>query len=96
MSDSLLLLAGALVAFLLSWMVHPHFRSLGFLTGIVDHPGYRRPHAEPVPRTGGMAIFLSFFILDESITISLIVGTVFVLAGVYLTNHVQKTIKEKR
>ena len=32
-----------------------------FLTDIVDHPGYRRPHREPVPRTGGMAIFISFF-----------------------------------
>lgn len=56
------LLSGAAVAFLISWLVHPHFRSLGFLTGIVDHPGYRRPHAEPVPRTGGMAIFISFFV----------------------------------
>ena len=62
MSNIVVLGAGALVAFLLSWMVHPHFRSLGFLTGIVDHPGYRRSHAEPVPRTGGMAIFISFFI----------------------------------
>jgi UDP-GlcNAc:undecaprenyl-phosphate/decaprenyl-phosphate GlcNAc-1-phosphate transferase len=62
LSDWVVLLTGASVAFLLSWLVHPHFRSLGFLTGIVDHPGYRRPHAEPVPRTGGMAIFISFFI----------------------------------
>ncbi len=49
------------VAFLMSWLVQPHFRNLGFLTEIVDHPGYRRPHREPVPRTGGMAIFISFF-----------------------------------
>jgi UDP-GlcNAc:undecaprenyl-phosphate GlcNAc-1-phosphate transferase len=45
----------------MSWLVQPHFRNLGFLTNIVDHPGYRRPHREPVPRTGGMAIFISFF-----------------------------------
>ena len=44
-----------------SWLVQPHFRNLGFLTEIVDHPGGRRPHREPVPRTGGMAIFISFF-----------------------------------
>ncbi len=50
-----------LLAFLMSWLVQPHFRNLGFLTEIVDHPGYRRPHREPVPRTGGMAIFISFF-----------------------------------
>jgi UDP-GlcNAc:undecaprenyl-phosphate GlcNAc-1-phosphate transferase len=45
----------------MSWLVQPHFRNLGFLTEVVDHPGYRRPHREPVPRTGGMAIFISFF-----------------------------------
>jgi UDP-GlcNAc:undecaprenyl-phosphate GlcNAc-1-phosphate transferase len=52
---------GFVVAFLMSWLVQPHFRNLGFLTKIVDHPGHRRPHREPVPRTGGMAIFISFF-----------------------------------
>lgn len=49
------------VAFVMSWLVQPHFRNLGFLTEIVDHPGERRPHREPVPRTGGMAIFIAFF-----------------------------------
>ena len=49
------------VAFVMSWLVQPHFRNLGFLSEIVDHPGGRRPHREPVPRTGGMAIFISFF-----------------------------------
>jgi len=49
------------VAFAMSWLVQPHFRNLGFLTDIVDHPGVRRPHREPVPRTGGLAIFISFF-----------------------------------
>ncbi|RKZ19214.1 hypothetical protein DRQ50_02540 [bacterium] len=52
---------GFVAAFLMSWLVQPHFRNLGFLTDIVDHPGERRPHREPVPRTGGMAIFISFF-----------------------------------
>lgn len=52
---------GFVAAFLMSWLVQPHFRNLGFLTDIVDHPGHRRPHREPVPRTGGMAIFISFF-----------------------------------
>ena len=52
---------GGGIAFLLSWLVQPHFRSLGFLTEVVDLPGHRRPHREPVPRTGGLAIFLSFF-----------------------------------
>ena len=59
-TEAIVLLSGP-VAFLVSWLVQPHFRSLGFLTGIVDLPGYRRTHREPVPRTGGMAIFISFF-----------------------------------
>ncbi len=69
-TETIVLLSAA-TAFVLSWLVQPHFRSLGFLTGIVDHPGYRRTHREPVPRTGGMAIFISFFttllILDNLI-----------------------------
>lgn len=61
MSLGIIAALGFVVAFLMSWLVQPHFRNLGFLTKIVDHPGYRRPHREPVPRTGGMAIFISFF-----------------------------------
>lgn len=61
MDLGIMALLGFVVAFLMSWLVQPHFRNLGFLTDIVDHPGYRRPHRELVPRTGGMAIFISFF-----------------------------------
>ncbi len=35
------------------------------------------------------AIVLSFFILDEKITPSLIIGALFVIAGVYLTNRIK-------
>ncbi len=62
LSTEVTVLLSASIAFVLSWLVQPHFRSLGFLTGIVDHPGYRRSHREPVPRTGGMAIFITFFV----------------------------------
>ncbi len=61
MDQGIVALLSFVVAFVMSWLVQPHFRNLGFLTEIVDHPGYRRPHREPVPRTGGMAIFISFF-----------------------------------
>lgn len=61
MDRGIVILVSFGVAFVLSWLVQPHFRSLGFLTDIVDHPGDRRSHREPVPRTGGMAIFISFF-----------------------------------
>jgi UDP-GlcNAc:undecaprenyl-phosphate/decaprenyl-phosphate GlcNAc-1-phosphate transferase len=62
LSTEVVALLSASVAFVLSWLVQPHFRSLGFLTGIVDTPGYRRSHRELVPRTGGMAIFITFFV----------------------------------
>ena len=61
MDREIIALLSGILAFLMSWLVQPHFRNLGFLTEIVDHPGYRRSHREPVPRTGGMAIFISFF-----------------------------------
>jgi UDP-GlcNAc:undecaprenyl-phosphate/decaprenyl-phosphate GlcNAc-1-phosphate transferase len=62
LSSGMNILVSGLLAFAISWLIHPHFRSLGFLTDIVDRPGYRRPHNETVPRTGGMAIFISFFV----------------------------------
>ncbi len=34
------------------------------------------------------AVLLAFFMLGESITLSLLVGTIFVISGVYLTNTV--------
>lgn len=61
MDREIVALLCGLLAFCMSWLVQPHFRNLGFLTKIVDHPGYRRSHLIPVPRTGGMAIFISFF-----------------------------------
>ena len=33
------------------------------------------------------AIFMAFLLLDEPVTLSLLIGTVFVLSGVYLTNY---------
>ncbi len=61
MDREIVALVCGLLGFVMSWLVQPHFRNLGFLTEVVDHPGYRRPHREPVPRTGGLAIFISFF-----------------------------------
>ena len=59
--QGIVILISFVAALVMSWLVQPHFRNLGFLTEIVDHPGYRRSPREPVPRTGGMAIFISFF-----------------------------------
>jgi UDP-GlcNAc:undecaprenyl-phosphate GlcNAc-1-phosphate transferase len=48
-------------AFLLALLLTPLAGRLGRRRGLVDRPGGRRRHAEPVPRLGGVALFLSFF-----------------------------------
>ncbi len=40
------------------------------------------------------AVLLAFFMLGESITLSLLVGTIFVISGVYLTNTVPSARKK--
>ncbi len=42
------------------------------------------------------AIILSFFILNEPLTLSLMIGALFVIAGVYLTNTVHGRNKKER
>ena len=37
-------------------------RNLGIRCGALDEPGHRKVHDHPIPRTGGMAIFASFFL----------------------------------
>lgn len=40
----------------------PLARWLGHRCGILDHPdGYRKVHKKPIPRSGGVAVYLAFF-----------------------------------
>ena len=41
-------------------LLTPVVRSLGARLKIVDHPGGRRRHQGPVPRLGGLAVFIAF------------------------------------
>ncbi|MBX7135333.1 MAG: undecaprenyl/decaprenyl-phosphate alpha-N-acetylglucosaminyl 1-phosphate transferase [Fimbriimonadaceae bacterium] len=57
------LLAG-LVALLVSWLLTPWVRKLAFAKGAVDDPKRddRRIHKEPLPRWGGIAIYIGFVV----------------------------------
>jgi len=58
-SSSLLLLVMA-ATFALSVAFVPLSRALAPMVGAMDRPGPRKVHLDPTPRTGGMAVFLSF------------------------------------
>src|SRR5262245_65154336 len=45
---------------LVSWILTPWVIRLGNRWGAVDSPGPRKIHTQPVPRIGGISIFLSF------------------------------------
>lgn len=49
-----------LIAFLGSLMLTPLARTLGHRLGIVDTPGELSIHTRPIPRTGGLAMFVAF------------------------------------
>ncbi|MBE6614263.1 MAG: undecaprenyl/decaprenyl-phosphate alpha-N-acetylglucosaminyl 1-phosphate transferase [Ruminococcaceae bacterium] len=55
------LLVGILCAFLLAYTLTPPVRVLAFKIGAIDVPlDDRRMHTKPIPRVGGLAIFLAF------------------------------------
>jgi UDP-GlcNAc:undecaprenyl-phosphate/decaprenyl-phosphate GlcNAc-1-phosphate transferase len=51
-----------LAASALSFGLVPVARSLGRRLAVLDHPGERKVHQIPTPRTGGWAIYLAFFV----------------------------------
>jgi len=54
---------GFLIALSISWWLVPEIRSRAVKLGLVDKPGEaRRIHTKPVPRLGGVAIFISILI----------------------------------
>jgi UDP-GlcNAc:undecaprenyl-phosphate GlcNAc-1-phosphate transferase len=50
----------AAVACVTTWLVTPSIVRLAHRVGAVDHPGPRKIHASPIPRVGGIAVFLGF------------------------------------
>ena len=54
------ILATFVIALSLSLMLTPLARRLGIRLGAMDLPEERKIHTRPIPRTGGLAIFLVF------------------------------------
>src|SRR4051812_50202427 len=53
---------GALVAFVVVVLLTPAVGGMARLLGVVDSPGGRRINRSPVPRLGGVALFLRIFV----------------------------------
>ena len=66
------ILISFLIALILSNFLTPMAQKFGIKFGAMDNPNERNVHANPIPRSGGMAIFISFFI---TVIIICMVGT---------------------
>src|SRR5690349_11493080 len=62
LTDHLQVLWGALVAFVVVVLLTPAVGGMARLLGVVDRPGGRRVNRSPVPRLGGVALFLGIFV----------------------------------
>jgi UDP-GlcNAc:undecaprenyl-phosphate GlcNAc-1-phosphate transferase len=51
------------VAFFVSMILTRIFIAVGPRLGLMDEPGERRAHVTPVPRAGGLAIWVAFLIV---------------------------------
>jgi UDP-GlcNAc:undecaprenyl-phosphate GlcNAc-1-phosphate transferase len=60
MGSAGLLLLVLSAAFALSAALVPLSRAFAHVLGALDHPGPRKVHLDPTPRTGGVGVFLSF------------------------------------
>ena len=49
-------------ALLVSYFITPLIRKFSFWIGAIDKPNARNIHVEPMPRMGGLGIFISFFV----------------------------------
>ena len=54
------LILASLVSFLISYFMTPYVKRFAELVGAVDQPNARRINKVPIPRMGGLAIFLGF------------------------------------
>ena len=52
----------AILSFALSLLLTPLVRWFCPVWGLVDHPGARKVHGNPIPRAGGVAIVLTYLI----------------------------------
>jgi UDP-GlcNAc:undecaprenyl-phosphate GlcNAc-1-phosphate transferase len=62
LGENLRVVWGALVAFVIVVLLTPAVGGMARLLGVVDAPGGRRLNRRPVPRLGGLALFLGIFV----------------------------------
>ncbi len=62
LSDHLQVIWGALVAFVVVVLLTPAVGGMARMLGVVDRPGGRRLNRNPIPRLGGVALFLGIFV----------------------------------
>src|ERR671927_1855391 len=62
LGDHLEVVWGALVAFVVVVLLTPAVGGMARMLGVVDSPGGRRLNRNPVPRLGGVALFLGIFV----------------------------------
>src|SRR6476659_6577933 len=62
LGDHLQVVWGALLAFVIVVMLTPAVGGMARILGVVDAPGGRRVNRLPVPRLGGIALFLGIFV----------------------------------
>ena len=72
-----------LVAWLATDLLIPWVTRLAYSLGRVDQPDARKVHTTPIPRLGGVAIFLGFFIAIAVIEL-LVVGPLFPRTGPFM------------
>lgn len=87
MNSYLYILITVLVAVVISWALTPAVKRLSLKIGAVDVPrDDRRMHDRPIPRMGGLAIFLSFLVvvllfvpLDKA-RMGMLIGSIVIVA----------------
>lgn len=78
-----------LLALFVSYILTPYIKNIAFMIGAVDRPDARKVHSKVMPRLGGLAIYIAFFLsvvasleLTRDIVGILLGGTVIVAVGV--------------
>ncbi|MCL6583658.1 MAG: undecaprenyl/decaprenyl-phosphate alpha-N-acetylglucosaminyl 1-phosphate transferase [bacterium] len=70
---------------LLSSVLVPLFMKFGLRMGILDQPGARKVHTQPIPRTGGLAVIIGsitpliFLITDSQLLLGICLGALCIL-----------------
>jgi UDP-GlcNAc:undecaprenyl-phosphate/decaprenyl-phosphate GlcNAc-1-phosphate transferase len=62
LADNLEVVWGSLLAFAIVVLLTPAVGGMARLLGVVDNPGGRRLNRSPIPRLGGVALFLGIFV----------------------------------